>query len=243
MLIILITSIIYLVKIDDIKLSISKFWYAIAGYICLTSIAMTLSIVSFNGNYSEITYASTLYKIGIKISFPWHLLITIPIFLIISFGIYYLFTLIFKNHTEKDSKNNEENKNDFFEIYSFSTKSICCMQGFLILILLSAIVRNPLGTWLGILCLIPLIMTIFCILATIFRYNDLFLMIVTAPVKLQNARRSPGQFPYMTNCRKSLDKPIPVSMQYVHRHRGNSPGLYDWAPSCATTPPRNGRFY
>ena len=166
MLIILITSIIYLVKIDDIKLSISKFWYAIAGYICLTSIAMTLSIVSFNGNYSEITYASTLYKIGIKISFPWHLLITIPIFLIISFGIYYLFTLIFKNHTEKDSKNNEENKNDFFEIYSFSTKSICCMQGFLILILLSAIVRNPLGTWLGILCLIPLIMTIFCILAT-----------------------------------------------------------------------------
>lgn len=164
--IILIVGMLYLIKTKSIKLNITKFWYAIAGYVCLTSLVMTISLISYDKNYSEMTFSSTLYQMGIKVSFPWHLLITIPIFLLISFGIYYLLLIIFKDKLAQPNVSDDiQQKNDFFDIYSFSTKSICCMQGFLILIIISAIVRNPLGTWLGLLSLIPLIMTIFCVLA------------------------------------------------------------------------------
>ena len=164
----------YLIKIKELKPSLDKYWYAISGYICLTSICMTLSLIIREGNLSEMTYSKILRKIGIQISFPWHLLIIIPCFLIISFILFYAITFVYKKIIEKDNdvKNEKEEKleqtpkrNEFFDLYAFATKSICCMQGFLVLIILSAIVRNPFGSIWGILCLIPLIMTIFCLLA------------------------------------------------------------------------------
>ena len=160
----------YLIKTKEIQPSLDKFWYAISGYICLTSICMSLSLIIREGNLSEMTYSKILRKIGIQISFPWHLLIIIPTFLIIAFGLYYLITKIYKkkfsseNQTETQQQM-ELKRNEFFDLYAFATKSICCMQGFLILIILAAIIKKPLGTPWGILCLIPLVMTIFCILA------------------------------------------------------------------------------
>ena len=162
----------YLIKIKEIVPSLDKYWYAISGYICLTSICMSLSLIIREGNLSEMTYSKILRKIGIQISFPWHLLIIIPCFLLISFAIFYAITFVYKRIMKKNNDDSqEENKleaqkrNEFFDLYAFATKSICCMQGFLILIILSAIIRNPLGSIWGIFCLIPLVMTIFCLLA------------------------------------------------------------------------------
>ncbi len=162
----------YLIKIKEIVPSLDKYWYAISGYICLTSICMSLSLIIREGNLSEMTYSKILRKLGIQISFPWHLLIIIPCFLLISFAIFYAITFVYKRTMKKNNDDSqEENKleaqkrNEFFDLYAFATKSICCMQGFLILIILSAIIRNPLGSIWGIFCLIPLVMTIFCLLA------------------------------------------------------------------------------
>ena len=162
----------YLLKTKDIKINMLNFWYAIAGYICALSICMTLSLVIREGNFSEMTYSQTLASIGIRVNFPWHLLIIIPIFLIISFVITYILSKIFKKYSYSYSnenfqaKDSQLKKNDFFDLYAFATKTVCCMQGFLILFILAAIIRNPYGSLWGIFCLIPLIMTLFCLFAT-----------------------------------------------------------------------------
>lgn len=155
----------FLVKIKEIKPNLNNFWYSIAGYICLVSLVMTFSYMIPEANISGMSSSPILYLIGIKISFPWHLLITIPTFVLISFGIYsiYYFATRKKNNIQKID---ESKRNEFFDLYSFATKSICCMQGFIILIIIAVIIKTPLGTMLALLCLIPLVMTLCCVYTT-----------------------------------------------------------------------------
>lgn len=156
----------YLIKTNELKPKLSKFWYAIAGYTCIASLCMTVSLIMFNGNISEMTYSSTLRKIGWTVSFPWHLLIVIPVFLIICFAVYWIVSIIY-NKVSLDTETHEYHaRNEFFDLYSFATKSICCLQGLLILIILATLIRKPLGTPLGLLCLLPFIMTVFCVYAS-----------------------------------------------------------------------------
>ena len=158
---------IYFIKIYELRPKLSKFWYAIAGYTSIASICMTLSLVTTSGNIAEMTYATSLRQLGISVNFPWHLLISIPAFLIICFVVYYLVTLIYKKITHDPVTLEYKHRNEFFELYSFATKSLCCMQGLLILIILATIIRNPLGSLWGLFCLVPLIMTIFCAYAAL----------------------------------------------------------------------------
>ena len=154
---------IYFIKIGELKPNLSKFWLAIAGYTMMASLCMTLSIVTRSGNIAEMTYSSSLALLGAKINFPWFLLITIPAFLIICFICYYIVTFVYKKVTHDPVTLEYRHKNEFFDLYSFATKSLCCMQGLLILIIVGTITRNPIGTLWGLFCLLPLIMTIFCV--------------------------------------------------------------------------------
>ncbi|MBO5884333.1 MAG: hypothetical protein J6Q51_00890 [Clostridia bacterium] len=165
----------YFVAIKETQFSLNKFWKAICGYICISSLSMIIALI-LNRNISGLLAMPNSHLIvKMKIAFPWYLLIVIPAFLAISFGLYalcwYLIKLINKNKEvqPQEDENQEQQvpqKNEYFDLYSFATKSIACMQGFLILIILAVIVRAPNnGTFLGLFCLLPLVMTIFCILA------------------------------------------------------------------------------
>ena len=164
--ILLIVAPLYLVIIGNTKFELSKFWKAICGYICISSLTMVLALI-FNTNLSGLlAMPNLLIIVQIKIAFPWHLLIVIPAFLVISFGLYSLCWYISKLLTKNNPPHEELQKQEYFELYSFATKSIACMQGFLIMIILAVLVYNPrMGTLLGLICLIPIIMTIFCILS------------------------------------------------------------------------------
>lgn len=167
----------YLVAIGDTQFSLNKFWKAICGYICISSLSMTIALI-LNRNISGLLAMPNSHLIvKMKTPFPWYLLIVIPVFLALAFGIYalcwYLIKLLNKNKATpaQDTEDEQEEpqvpqKNEYFDLYSFATKSIACMQGFLILIILAVIVRAPSnGTFLGLFCLLPIIMTVFCILA------------------------------------------------------------------------------
>lgn len=165
---------IYLIKIKELQPKLSSFWYAVAGHIAITSLCMTGSLLLRGGNLSEMTFSYSLKQLGLKIDFPWHLLIVIPAFLIICFVVYYVISYINNKFILKinETKSEYRSKNEFFDLHAFSTKSLCCLQGFLILILLAAVIRQPQGTPLGLLCLIPFVMTIFCVL-TVFEMEKL----------------------------------------------------------------------
>lgn len=154
---------VYFLKIGELRPRLSKFWLAISGYTIFASLCMTLSIVTRNGNIAEMTYATSLRQLGIEINFPWHLLITVPAFLIICFIVYYIVTYAYKKITHDPVTLEYRHRNEFFDLYSFATKSLCSMQGLLLLIILGTITRNPMGTLWGLFCLIPLIMTVFCV--------------------------------------------------------------------------------
>lgn len=164
---ILLVTALYLIKANDVQISLKNFWQGLAGYIMALSLCMTLAIV-LNVNISELSYSNTLYDvIKTRINFPWFLLIVIPVFLLISFGIYCLIRLIVCkiSHTSFIEKPTLEKKNEFFDIYTFATKTVCCMQGILLLIIIATLAKKPQGNVWGLTCLIPFIMTIFCILA------------------------------------------------------------------------------
>ena len=154
---------VYFLKICELRPNLSKFWLAVTGYTIIASLCMTFSLLIVTGNIGEMVYATSLSKLGIKIDFPWHLLITIPAFLIICFIAYYIVTLCYKKFTHDPVTLEYRHRNEFFDLYAFATKSLCCMQGPLILIILATIIRTPLGSLWGLFCLVPLIMTIFCI--------------------------------------------------------------------------------
>ena len=176
--IIMIIAPIYLIKSKDIEVSLKNFWQAIAGYIFALGLCLTISI-TLNIYLSELTNPSTLNRIlKASITFPWNLLIVVPLFLLIAFGIYCLVRLVVcKLNKEAFYEQVDDNKNEFFDIYTFATKTVCCMQGVLLLIIFATVIRNQKVTpnWLGLLCLIPVIMTVFCLL-TVFemqKYIDL----------------------------------------------------------------------
>ena len=163
---VLLVTALYLIKSKDAEISLKNFWQGLAGYIMALSLCMTLDVV-LNVNISELTYSNTLYDvIKTRINFPWFLLIVIPVFLLISFGIYCLIRLIICkiSHTTFIEEPGPEKKNEFFDIYSFATKTVCCMQGILLLIIIATLVKKPQRSLWGLTCLIPFIMTIFCIL-------------------------------------------------------------------------------
>ena len=165
---VLLISPLYLVKSKDIDVNLKNFWQGIAGYILALCLCMTLNIIIKGANISELSSSYTLNRIiGTNIGFPWFLLIVIPIFLIISFAVYCLIRLIVALITHQSYLDApvREKKNDFFDIYNFATKTVCCMQGILLLIILATLVKKPEGNILGIICLIPFVMTIFCLLA------------------------------------------------------------------------------
>ena len=153
---------IYLVFTKDEVINLSKFWYSVAGLICLTSLCSTFAFLT-SYNISEFLYSTTLKKIGISVESPWHLLINIFGFLLMIFVLYFIMYMIAKRLL----KNTEKQKNDcleFFDLYSFATKSICCLQGFL-LIMVAYIITKGASIYVSLICLIPFVMTIFCILA------------------------------------------------------------------------------
>lgn len=166
--IIMIITPIYLIKSKDIEVSLKNFWQAIAGYIFALGLCLTISI-TLNINLSELTYPSTLNRIlKASLTFPWNLLIVVPLFLLIAFGIYCLVRLVvckIRKEAFYEQVYNDD-KNEFFDIYTFATKTVCCMQGILLLIILATVLRNQKVTpnWLGLICLIPVIMTVFCLL-------------------------------------------------------------------------------
>lgn len=165
---VLILAPIYLIKLKEIKVSLRNYWQAISGYILILCTCMTLNIVLKSANISELSYSSTLNNIlGTRINFPWHLLIVIPVFLILAFGIYAIERAVISIVTKQKFIEDIEikNKSEFFDIYTFATKTICCMQGILLLIIVATLVKNPkVNSWLGLVCLVPLVMTIFCLL-------------------------------------------------------------------------------
>ena len=167
----------YLVLIGETEFNLAKFWKAICGFICISSISMTLALI-LNKNISGLlAMPNSNLLVKLKIAFPWYLLIVIPVFIALAFGIYALCWYLFKLFNKKaQEENNQEitedeqpaqpERNEYFDLYSFATKSIACMQGFLLLIILAVVVRAPqTGTFLGLFCLLPLIMTVFCVLA------------------------------------------------------------------------------
>ncbi len=154
---------IYFLKIGELRPRLQKFWLAISGYTMIACLCMSLSIVTVNGNIAEMTYSNSLIKLGIDIDFPWHLLVSIPAFLIICFVVYYIVTLAYKKITHDPVTLEYKHRNEFFDLYCFATKSLCSMQGLLVLIILGTITRNPIGSYFGLFCLVPLIMTMFCV--------------------------------------------------------------------------------
>lgn len=162
----------YLVKTKSMNVSLKNFWKAICVYICICSLTMLLSLLMKSTNVDEMLYSNTMQRMGIKIGFPWHLLLIFPIFLLLCLGINYLVCLVInllnKKYVQSDEQQTpatQKPKNDFFDLYAFATKSIACMQGFLILIILAVVIKAPQGTPFALLCLLPLVMTIFCLLA------------------------------------------------------------------------------
>lgn len=165
---ILILAPVYLIKLKEIKVSLRSYWQAISGYVLILCMCMTTNIILKSANISELSYSSTLNNIfGTQINFPWHLLIVIPVFLLLAFGIYAIERAVISIVTKQKFIEDIEirNKSEFFDIYTFATKTICCMQGVLLLIIIATLVKNPkVNSWLGLVCLIPLVMTIFCLL-------------------------------------------------------------------------------
>lgn len=165
-LVLLITPV-YLIKSKDAEINLKNFWQGITGYILALCLCMTLNVMLKGANISELTSSYTLTKIfGTRINFPWFLLIVIPVFLLIAFGLYCLIRFIISKitHTKFIEDQSKEKKNEFFDIYAFATKTVCCMQGILLLIIISTLVKKPQGNVWGLTCLIPFVMTIFCIL-------------------------------------------------------------------------------
>ena len=157
----------YLVKSKDIEPKISKFWYVIAGYACMMCLCLTFALnngTNGGGNYSEMLVSTTLRNIGIKIDLPWHLLIVTPVFLLICLLVYMLVKFVNGKFRPENQSNKYVQKNEFFDLQAFAIKSVCCMQAFFIVIIIAALVNKPNGSPLGFLCLIPLVMTLFCVL-------------------------------------------------------------------------------
>ena len=158
---------IYLVMLKDVSFKLNNFWQAISGYVCICCLCMTLSLISGKSISSMTSLDTHLLIVNLKVGFPWHLIIIFPAFMLIAFGIYWLGHFITKliNKETTTQTTVPTPKNEFFDLYTFATKSIASMQGFLILIIVALITRTPQGSAFGILGLIPFVMEIFCMLS------------------------------------------------------------------------------
>lgn len=167
----------YLIKIKDIKAKLENYWKAIAGYVLIMSIVSTVALLFGRGVPTY--YTNELYSpyvivlLGIKIDFPWHLLINYGAFILISFLVYLVTSFVSSKIIKEEQQQLSSNKTDeFLELYAFATKSILCMQGILLIIILDIVFTTKISIYWSIFMLVPFVMTIFCLLS-IFKMENL----------------------------------------------------------------------
>ena len=163
---------IYLIKIKELKISLKNIWMPALGFLYVGCLATATSIISGN-NFAFALECDLLNDVGLNISYPWHYIFVFSIVFVLTLILYGAFEI--RNHIK--NKNNIPTKkynitNKWVFTLSVLAFVFAGVQGLIMLLSLGYKIYVP-GTTslLGLLLLIPFIISVLLILLGLYYYD------------------------------------------------------------------------
>ena len=143
----------YLIKIGELKMRLGNIWIPAVGFIMAGMVTMTVSQIGGTNNAFQLV-VQELTDMGIHIPFPWHLPIMLAFMFLFPLSIYGGFAIFGrKEPREKPVIVNEK-------LYKLSLATIIggvVFSTFLYLFIPSMFPTRPILSWVGLVCVIPLL--------------------------------------------------------------------------------------
>lgn len=156
----------YFIKNKELEIRLKNIWMPALGFLYVGSVAMSASQISEH-NFAFALRTGLLNDIGINLDFPYHYPFTFIIVFMITFILYGSFELKYRLKNKKIEKQKTPiyNKNIF--VLNLVTLILSGLQNFLLLLFIPSLFEtSPINTWIGLICLLPIILAVIMLIVS-----------------------------------------------------------------------------